>query len=319
MPSDKPAPAPLVSVDLPYPVDARPRARDPIQAAADDEELARWDLGGSADPSSVSSQASYHPGTRVVVDTRPAKRRPGAPALPPPRGLTYQRVQAQTRSHGYWPFRLCFELGQHDKKGAGGETRVAFTIGTRGKVRATRLLDSTLGNAAIAACLAREVFKLEFTPAAPSVLRMVASIRIYPGDAELPPVPDAAVVASLPRGEFDPEAVRARVTAKQIELDACFAGVRQTDPTLWGRLALAVILELDGSVHRVTEVESHFPNAAATRCAQVLVSSVVFPSVNGRPFSFVVPLRLSPNAALAKTGPDESPSPSESSDDAGTD
>ena len=311
--------APRVSVDLPYPADARPRAQDPRHAAADDEELARWDLGGSSDPNAASNRASYHPGTRVVVDTRAAKRRAGAPALPAPRGLTYQNVQAQTRSHGYWPFRLCFEQGQHDKKGPGGETRVAFTIGTRGKVSAARLLDSKLGNAASAACMVRELLKLEFTPAPKSKLRMVASIRIYPGDAELPTVPDAALLASLPHGEFDPEAARARVTARQVELDACFAEARRGDPGLWGRLALSVILEMDGSVHRVTEIESRFPNAAATRCAQVLVSSLVFPSVNGKPFSFVLPLRLSPNVPLAKTGPDDSPSPSEVSVDAGAD
>lgn len=317
--SVSPVLAPQISVDLPYPVDARPRAPDPMQAAADDEELARWDLGGSSDPNSASSQPSYHPGTRVVVDTRPAKRRAGAPALPAPRGLTYQRVQAQARSHGYWPFRLCFELGQRDKKGTGGETRVAFTIAKRGKVSAARLLDSKLGNASSAACLVREVLKLEFSPAPASPLRMVALIRIYPGDAELPAVPDPGVVASMPRAEFDPEAMRLRVTAKQLDLDACFAAARRADPALWGRLALSVVLEMDGSVHRVSEVESHFPNAAATRCAQVLISSVIFPSVNGKPFSFVVPLRLGPNAAQTKTGSDESPSPSEVNEDAASD
>lgn len=316
---------PRVSIDLPYPVDARPRPQDPTLASADDEALARWNVGGSSDPNAVSSQASYHPGTRVVVDTRPAKRRAGAPPPAAPRGLSYQRVQAQARSRGYWPFRVCFERGQRDKKGPGGETRVAFSIGTRGKVTAARLLDSKLDNAASAACMVREVQKLEFSPPPPSRLRMVASIQIYPGDADLPVVPDAALVASLPRGEFDPEAMRARVTAKQAELDACFSEPRRTDPGLWGRLALSVILEIDGSVHRVTEVESHFPNAAATRCAMVLLSSVVFPSVNGKPFSFVVPVRLTPNPSLAEPrapapdktekGPGLDPSPSAISDD----
>lgn len=319
------APGPQLSVDLPYPLDARPRDPDPAQAAADDEELARWNVGGSSDPNSISSQTSYHPGTRVVVDTRPAKRRAGAPPLPAPRGLTYQRVQAQTRSRGYWPFRSCFERGQREKKGPGGETRVAFSIGTRGKVTAARLLDTKLENAASAACMVREVLKLDFSPAPRSKLRMVASIQVYPGDADLPAAPDAAVVASLPRGDFDPEAVRARVTAKQAELDACFVDARRVDPALWGRLALSVILEMDGSVHRVTEVESHFPSASATRCAQVLLSGVVFPSVNGKPFSFVVPLRLAPNPELdalgdqpsseTKKGPGDNPSPSAINED----
>jgi hypothetical protein len=311
--------AALVDIELPYPIEGRARAQDPAQAAADDEELARWDLGGSSDPNAITNQASYHPGTRVVVDTRPAKRRGGAPALRAPRGLTYERVQAQARSRGYWPLRLCFELGQRDKKGDGGETQVAFSINTRGKVSAARLLDSKLGNAESAACMVRALQKLEFTPAPASRLRMVASIRVYPGDAELPIAPDAALAAALPRGEFDPEAMRARVTAKQLELDACFREARRSDPALWGRLALAITLEIDGSVHRVSEVESRFPSAAATRCAQVLVSSLVFPSVNGKPFSFVLPLRLSPQTPLAKTGPDDGPSPSGVSDDAGAD
>jgi len=309
-----------IEVDLPYPVDARPRAQDPAQAAAEDEELARWNVGGSSDVNAVSSQATFHPGTRVVVDTRPAKRRAGAPPPPAPRGLTYQRVLAQARSRGYWPFRLCFERGQpdkqsaaggrRDKQSAGGETRVAFTIGTRGKVTAARLLDSKLENASMAACMVREVNKLEFSPAPASKLRMVAMIQVYPGDAEQPVVPDPALVAALPRGDFDPEAARARVLEKQAELDACFADARRADPALWGRLALSVILEIDGSVHRISEVESRFPSATATRCAQALLSTVIFPSVNGKPFSFVVPLRLSPNTIpQTATGPDETPSP----------
>src|SRR5450432_1586403 len=43
--------APELGFEEPYPVDARPRAASPVQAAADDEELARWNVGGTADPS----------------------------------------------------------------------------------------------------------------------------------------------------------------------------------------------------------------------------------------------------------------------------
>jgi len=301
------APRPLqLSIELPYPVDARPRAQSALQAAAEDEELARWNVGGSSDPNLPSSQASYHPGTRVVVDTRPAKRRPGARPSAAPHGLTFERVQAQARSHGYWPFRLCFEAGQREKKSAGGETRVAFTIGLRGQVRAARLLDSHLGNSATSACLVREMLKLEFTPRPPQSLAMVASIRIWPGDAELPPLPsDAAALAISPGGAFDASVMRERVAAKQAELDACFDTAQQGDPALWGRLALAVVLEVDGSVHQVSEVESHFPSLDATRCAQKLVSDVLFPSVNGKPFGFVVPLRLSPSSNLPQLSPEQ--------------
>ncbi|MET0791969.1 MAG: hypothetical protein ABW061_10655 [Polyangiaceae bacterium] len=314
-------PAPELSVELPYPVDARPRSQSPVQAAADDEDLARWNIGGSADPSSPWSSASYHPGTRVVVDTRQAKLRAGAVRGPAPRGLTLDRVQATARSRGYWPFRLCFEAGQHEKKDAGGETRVAFTIGTRGHVRAARLLDSQLGNKASAACLVREVLKLEFSPRPARALAMVASIKIWAGDAELPSVPEASAERLPPGGAFDPSAMRARVVEKQAELTACFVEARRSDAKLWGRLALAVILEVDGSVHRVSEVESHFPNPSATRCAEMLVSGLLFPSVNGKPFSFVLPLRLSPDplANTSQPSPEEDPSPAVPSAEGGLD
>ena len=62
---------------------------------------------------------------------------------------------------------------------------------------------------------------------------------------------------------FDPASVRARVSERNTQLAACFAEARRTDPRLWGRLAFVIILEVDGTVHRLSEVESHFPNANA--------------------------------------------------------
>ena len=308
---------PEVVVEQPYPIDARPRSPNPLQAAAEDEDLARWNIGGSADPSYPSSQASYHPGTRVVVDTRLAKRRSGALAsVAPSRGLTAERVQAQARSHGYWPFRLCFEAGQREKKGSGGETRVAFTIGPRGKVKHAWLLDSKLENPKTAACLVHEASKLEFAPAPPRALSMVASVRIWPGDAELPALPEGPLSIAT-GGAFDPSSVRALVASKQAQINACFAEAQRTDPALWGRLALAAILEVDGTVHRISEVESHFPNAAAARCVQTLIAGIVFPSVNGKPFTLVLPLRLTPRTRTEQAGPDASPSPTPLDEDAG--
>lgn len=311
-----PAPGGELSVELPYPSDARPRASDAEAAAIEDEALARWNLGGSSDSNAAANQASFHPGTRVVVDTRPAKLRTGVVRRSPNKGLTFDRVQAQARSHGYWPFRLCFEAGQRDKPGTGGETKVAFSVGVRGKVTATRLLDSKLGNPSTAACLVKELQKLEFTPRPAQKLAMVASIRIYPGDAEATPSLEASAPppALTPAGSFDAQVMRSKVLEKQSTLAACFAEAQRADPALWGRLALSVILEIDGSVHRITEVESHFPNAAASRCAAATVAGIVFPSVNGKPFTFVVPLRLTPLAGGPETtrpGPEQAPSPAE--------
>lgn len=306
--------APLtLEFELPYPVDARPRSASPVQAAADDDTLARWNLGGSADPSYPSSSSSYHPGTRVVVDTELSKIRASAKRRPVPKhGLTPERVQAQARAHGYWPFRLCFEAGQREKKGTGGETRVAFTVNLRGKVGHAALLDSKLESPSTAACLVRATSRLEFTPRPQRALGMVASIRIWPGDAELPPLPAAGAVAAssaASSGAFDANAMRERVASKRDELSACFAEARRSDPSLWGRLALAAILEVDGTVHQINEVESHFPNARASHCAQVLLAGLTFPSVNGKPFTVVLPMRLSPSDLQKATGPELNPSP----------
>jgi hypothetical protein len=145
---------------------------------------------------------------------------------------------------------------------------------------------------------------------------MVASIGIWPGDAELPDLPEPTAAAT--GGAFDAEAVRARVAAKQSQLQACFADARRSDAALWGRLALALILEVDGSVHQITEVESHFPNASAARCVEVLLANTAFPGVSGKPFTVVVPIRLAP-VLQTTTGSDADPSPSVPLDDAGTD
>jgi hypothetical protein len=324
--ANAPHAAPEIAFEDPYPLDARPRAASPLQAAADDEELARWNLGGTADPNYPSSQASFHPGTRVVVDAEFAGHH-GKSLRGPARGLSAERVQAQARRKGYWPFRLCFEAGQREKKGPGGETRIRFSISTRGNVSAARLISSDLRNGASSACLLNELRKLRFSPPPARHVEVVTSIRIWPGDAELPLLSDAPLQAVDTSKGFDPAAVRASVVAKNAELAACFTQARRDDPSLWGRLALAVVLEVDGTVHRVSEVESHFPNAGAARCAAATLSTVLFPSVAGKPFSFVFPMRLPPSNATRSVDPSSDaarpdlaePAASPESEDAGAD
>jgi hypothetical protein len=295
----------------PYPLDARPRAANPLQAASDDEELARWNLGGTADPGNLPTPASFHPGTRVVVDAELA-RHSAKHTREPARGRDIERIQAQARSKGYWPFRACFEAGQRDKPGLGGETRIRFTVSAHGNVSAPRLLSSELRNAESSACLLSELRKLKFSPPPARRVEVVTSIRIWPGDAELPPTSTAAALPLDTSSGFEPATARARAASKSAELRACFDEARRRDPGLWGRLALAVVLEVDGSVHRVSEVESHFPNAAAARCAAATLSTVRFPSVSGKPFSFVLALRLAPRgAAPASDANADTPSPAQ--------
>ena len=157
-----------------------------MQAAADDEELARWNVGGTSDPSYPSNQASFHPGTRVVVDTELAGHHSKS-SNSRSHGHTVDRVQAQARSKGYWPFRLCFEAGQREKKGLGGETRIAFAINARGRVGGARLISAQLGNAKSSACTARRTEQtVRFSPPAETASTCSPRSEFWPGDAELP-------------------------------------------------------------------------------------------------------------------------------------
>jgi len=310
-PRAEPSPASdELTFEDPYPLDARPHSANPLQAASDDEELARWNLGGTADPGNVSSPASFHPGTRVVVDAELA-RHAAKHARESARGRDVERIQAQARSKGYWPFRSCFEAGQRDKPGLGGETRIRFTVSAHGNVSAPRLISSELRNAESSACLVSELRKLKFSPPPARRVEVVSSIRIWPGDAELPANVAATALPIDTSSGFEPATVRARAASKSAELRACFDEARRRDPELWGRLALAIVLEIDGSVHRVSEVESHFPNAAAARCVAATLSTVRFPSVAGKPFSFVIALRLAPRGAAPGSDTNaDPPSPS---------
>src|SRR5690606_34298486 len=57
-----------LEVEAPYDPQSPPRHKGRIAAAGQDEELARWNVGGNSDPDYVSSRSGYHPGARVVVD-----------------------------------------------------------------------------------------------------------------------------------------------------------------------------------------------------------------------------------------------------------
>ncbi len=301
--------APEVELELPYPTDDRPRAISPELPSGDDEALARWNVGGSSDSSYVPSRSTYHPGTRVEVYARLARHRPGVATqgTTHQQALTIDRVQAQARSHGYWPFRFCFEAAHRQKPSTGGETRVAFMIDARGQVSHARLLDSKLDDFATSACLVREAAKLDFARRSHPI-QIVLSIGVWPGDEERPALP-AAEAPRVVGADFDPEAVRARLAERLGALITCFAHARTTDAALWGRLALATILEVDGTVHRVSEVESRFPNAAAVRCVQAVVADISFPSVNGKPFSLVLPVRLLPSLSSSPASPRTTPGP----------
>src|SRR5262249_45722571 len=143
---DAGVPAGLVSPDAVRPEPVRgpgPRARPDgaVQAAVADEDLARWNVGGTSDPRFVSNRPGFHAAPGVMVET--TVRGGALPARSNGKGvLSELAVLAQTRNHGYWPFRLCYETGLRQNPKVRGKSSLHVTIDTRGHVSASRVANT---------------------------------------------------------------------------------------------------------------------------------------------------------------------------------
>src|SRR5262245_25434903 len=108
----QPSAEPSIEIEMPYMNSARPRPQGDVDAAVHDENIARWNMGGTGDASFISNRSGYHPGTRVKVDTRvvfgslpkkaPFDRRTGKFQSV----LSEASLLARAHKYGYWPFQL---------------------------------------------------------------------------------------------------------------------------------------------------------------------------------------------------------------------
>ncbi|HEY4158432.1 MAG TPA: AgmX/PglI C-terminal domain-containing protein [Polyangiaceae bacterium] len=153
-----------------------------------------------------------------------------------------------------------------------------------------RVLDSKLSGRDVVACLLNVTQKLKFTARPPRRIELVASIRLWPGDGPPPDAPEATPNAD--EAPFDALRTTSLIAHESTAIAQCYEQALARDPTLWGRLALTVILESDGTVHRIEEAESRFPDALVTRCAQAVIARLVFPAVLSKPFVFVQAIRF---------------------------
>lgn len=283
-----PLPFPAFEIEPPRahgePLAGRPTGL--VAASAADEELARWNVGGSSDPRHASNRPGYHPGVRVIVETRPLRRLPKQ--SPNRRLLTEQRLLAHTRNVGYWPFRACFEVAlRKNSKTPGGKTRVRVGIAQSGKVYAARLLGTELRDRDAARCLERAARSLEFSPAPAKRLDVDVSVELWPGDAPLP-----TIAPSIDAISFDRAAVLQAVNARASELAACCTAGIARDPRLWGRASLIVSLAEDGRVTAVREDESRFPDPAVVACfARELAAAPPMAQPPGKRFEYALGVR----------------------------
>jgi hypothetical protein len=257
------APAPPVEVERPYKRYERPRSEGHILAAGEDEKLARWNVGGNGDPNFVSNRKNYHPGARVVVDT---KLLGGRLARRAKSGMSQAGLLAQSRSRGYWPFRMCYEDALRRDDEQHGQTRIRVSIGRSGKVLGTRLIESELDDEA-ANCLRQELTRLRYRPGMPhGTVTAELSVKFWPGDA---PVPVNGPPKDLELNNptvLDAAAAKQAAEAHVVQVQACYQQGLERDPALWGRVQLLLTLNAGGQVEQLGESESRFPDATVTQC-----------------------------------------------------
>jgi hypothetical protein len=286
-PDASPRPEALVVTERPYKLFERPRARGPVQAAVEDEDLGRWNVGGTGDPDFISNRPSFHPGARVIVELdaigRPGRNRGRSPS-------PERRYLAQARKHGYWPFRLCFEEGLRQNPKLHGKTELRLSVDQLGRSHAVRLVATRLDDQAVAACLRDRVRELVFSPPTRAELRV--SVELWPGDAPIEPAPPSSDTARDNPGELDPEALLAVVRSAQPELVGCYERGLVRDPQLWGRLELRFDQDERGRLGRLGERQSHFPDRKTALCVVEALRSLSWPRPSQGRLSWVLGLRF---------------------------
>jgi hypothetical protein len=270
-------------VERPYKLFERQRARGPVQASVEEEELGRWNVGGTGDPDFVSNRPTFHPGTRVIVELKLGPSRHRAPGLE-------RRYLGHARKYGYWPFRLCFEDGLRQNPKLHGRTEFGLTVDQRGRARAVRLVATRLEDQAVVACLADRVRELVFAPPARVDVRM--TVELWPGDAPIEPSPPSDHRGRDNPGKLDTDAVLAVVRRAEPELRSCYDEALARDPELWGRLELRFDQDQEGRLGRLGEQQSHFPDRRAALCVVDALRILGWPRPREGRLSWVLGLRF---------------------------
>jgi hypothetical protein len=288
-PAETPVELTLEKPFLPW---ARLRPEGRVAGSVHDQELARWNVGGTGDPEFISQKSGYHPAPRVTVDVEvvagglPKKARVDPKSKKPDRILSEASLLARSRKYGYWPFRLCFEAGLRRDQDLGGKTRIRFRVSRSGRISKSRLVDTTLRDKDVAKCLVDSASEIELL-SPPRNIDVEAQIGLWHGDAPLPTL----IEPPETKPSLDAEVILTAFEAARPGLSSCYREALGRDPALWGRIELGIELGSTGAIAKVTERDSHFPDKEALGCVIALAQNLTLPEKKGRP-NFVVGFRL---------------------------
>jgi hypothetical protein len=260
----------VVTLEAPYPPGARPRPRTAVAASADDEIVARYNRGsGPATPDRPA-----HPAPRIRIDVvRTGSKTKSAELL---------RV---ARAKGYWPVRLCYEEGLRTSQRMHATLRFSIRVASSGAVRETRTMHAGAAEKDVAVCVAKAIRKLSLAGPPRGTSTAVLEVSLWPGDT---PVHVPTAVEPLPwsAGELD-----AVLGTRSSDIRRCYLDGLRRDAGLWGRIAMEAEIAADGSVTRVHESESRFPDPDVAACVASAVKSIVL-RPSGRTVEVVFAARL---------------------------
>lgn len=257
-----------ITVAIQWEIPAHSRARTQSAATIStgilDEELARWNVGGSSDSSHVSNRKNYHPGTRVIVDFDPS----------PATKLIVPLYLPDFRNRGYWAYRLCFEtsLDQPPRKTIDAHLRV--TIGHKGRVTSARIVQTNVREKLLNDCLLRATRSIAVRPASSRRVTIPLRVRISPGDAPL-----GAYGNIIDGREMEFSAAANAASVKQ-EVESCVRAAFYRDKRLWGRLEFKISVDGHGHPTAVAENGTHFPDTVAVECSVKAFFGTSFPALS---------------------------------------
>ncbi|MBW2459087.1 MAG: AgmX/PglI C-terminal domain-containing protein [Deltaproteobacteria bacterium] len=277
-----PSPTLSIVVDPPYKLGERPPPKSRPEYQQDILDRRHWNDGGLGDLTGDLPEPEGHPDPRVIVNIDKATGPRKAKGL-----------QTTARKRLWKPIIQCYRLGAYKDPDLRGWTKVRFTVNGAGRVSRPRMLDTELGDTAVAACMVDELKKLRFAPARRRSSVWIA-MRVGPGDDPLPPPDDLIVPGD---GTLPGEAMRQGVEAGIGAFEACYRSALPYAPGLWGRLVVRYHVTKQGAVDEAFETESRFPDPRTRQCLLRAARKLTFPTPKGGDIRFVVPLRLSSNQA----------------------